>query len=100
MAIDVSGASGKEAMLRVHGKLGGCNPAELWLCLRAKLGAAQPCPAPHSEHGPSLSALAWGCGAGAGLSHSGMLGPLSGVASPPRVWSWGVSQRPAQLCSG
>lgn len=40
-------------MLRAHGKLGGCDPAELWLCLRAKPGAAQPCPAPRSEHNPS-----------------------------------------------
>lgn len=40
-------------MLRAHGKLGGCDPAELWLCLRAKPGAAQPCPAPRSERSPS-----------------------------------------------
>lgn len=53
MAIAASRASGEEAMLRAHGKLGGCDPAELWLCLRAKPGATQPCPAPRSEHSPS-----------------------------------------------
>lgn len=75
MAIAVSGAGGEEAMLRVHGKLGGCNPAELWLCLRAKPGAAQLCPAPHSEHGTGTGLWGWGWAvslrdAGSTLRHS------------------------------